>query len=541
MPGNADQEIRLSGIPLSEGCAAARVCLFNETRHSNLPVYKVDGQGLQKEHRRFDRALTIVSSQLDSIRERVKKEMGKAEAEIFVAHKMILEDPVVGKKVHNLIDEQQMNAEAAVAHAMDSFENRLQKLENEDFRERATDIGEVKRRMLDILGNMQPSLQCAGSDHCQKGKSRIIVAEELTPAMTVDLDTVGILAFVTERGGKNSHGAILARALGVPAVSGIAGIRDMVGCGTELLVDGKTGQVVIWPTEDRIRDAGVCRTQAADGMVAVGPVAGFKVMANINMPDEVHEALAMQAEGIGLYRTEIEIIAAGRFLSEDELYARYSAVVKAMRGHTVIFRLYDMGSDKTMPFMEIPEEENPSLGWRGMRLLLGRPDVLRTQARALARASVHGPIDVLYPMVVDVAQFRAGRDAFIKAVHGIPAGEIRHGVLFEVPAACLAADELMREADFGSIGTNDLIQYLFAVDRDNERVAYDYHVDRPVFWNLLGLIAAAASAEGKSLSVCGELAGEPQQVGRLYDTGIRAVSVSARRIPAVRKAGAKKA
>jgi phosphotransferase system enzyme I (PtsI) len=262
-------------------------------------------------------------------------------------------------------------------------------------------------------------------------------------------------------------------------------------------------------------------------------------MANINIASEVEDALAMQAEGIGLYRTEFEFMVEGLFLDEDAQYERYARVVKAMDGRPVTFRLFDAGGDKPLPFLDIPEEENPALGWRGGRLLLGHGSLLSTQARALTRASGHGPVHVLYPMIIDVEQFIELRAAFQEAVQGLPQANVRHGVMFEVPSACLQAPALLDAADFGSVGTNDLIQYLFAVDRNNEKVAYDYSPDREVLWQLMGDMAAAAQDADKPLAVCGELAGDPRYVPTLMDIGISQVSVSTRLIPGARLAARK--
>ncbi|OGV66769.1 MAG: phosphoenolpyruvate--protein phosphotransferase [Lentisphaerae bacterium RIFOXYC12_FULL_60_16] len=531
-----ENETVVQGVALSGGCSVAKVCRFNERRHENLPMFHLDQDGVEREHGRVDRAIDVVDTHLETIRKRVETEVGKAEAEIFVAHRMILKDPDVVHRIHDFIDTHSMNAEASVAQAFDYYESRLLKLESEVFRDRANDIGEVKHRLLDVLSDLQPTLQCQGEAHCQRGRNRIVVADELTPAMTVDLDASGILGFITRRGGVNSHGAILARALGIPAISGVGDLMDRLPCGTEVLVNGGTGSVVIWPLPETIAKAGNCRREAIVQVEVVEPIAAYRVLANVNTLADLEPALAMKAEGIGLYRTEIEVIAAGRYFSEDEWTDRMVRMVRAMQGKPVTIRLLDVGSDKTLPFMDIPPEENPSLGWRGLRLLLGRPELLGVQARALARASMHGPVNVLYPMVVDVDQFREGRRLFDEAIRGCPSGTLRHGVMFEVPSACLAADALLDVADFGSIGTNDLLQYFFAVDRDNERVAYDYHANRPVFWNLIRSIVDEARRRGKTVSVCGELAGDPDQVGRLYQAGIRDVSVSARRIPAIRTA-----
>jgi phosphoenolpyruvate-protein phosphotransferase len=379
-------------------------------------------------------------------------------------------------------------------------------------------------------------LQCAGQPHCQKGHVRIVVAEELTPALTLELDAGHTLGFVTERGGKTSHAAILARALGIPAVTGIHGIHEALTCGTEVLINGNTGEVVVWPSAATRQAMQAVQPLPERAPLALPPVAGLQVLANISTAADVAEAQAMLAEGIGLYRTEFEHFAAGRLLTEDEQFAQYAAVLKAMNGRPVTIRLLDIGGDKTAPFFEIPPEPNPYLGFRGGRLLLARPDLLAPQARALARASTFGPLRVLYPMIIDLGQFLELKKRFAEAVRGLDASRVAHGVMFEVPSACLQARELLAVADFASIGSNDLIQYLFAVDRNNERVAYDYSPDRAVFWRLLEDLARAAAAAGKPLSVCGEMAGDPGYCARLIGIGIGTVSVSAKLIPAVRQA-----
>ncbi|MCK5850281.1 MAG: phosphoenolpyruvate--protein phosphotransferase [Kiritimatiellae bacterium] len=532
-------EIRLVGLPLSKGCALGNVCLLNENRHSNLPMYKVQGSGIDHEMARVIRAIEIAGQKLDDIRTKVEKELGSPESEIFVAQKMIMEDPSLSKEIFAHIKQENTNAESAITHVLDSYESRIAALDDEYISARATDFGEIRRRLLDVMGHMRPSLQC-DEINCQKGKNRIIVAEELTPSLTIDVKPDSTIAFLTEHGGINSHAAILARSLGIPAISGLPGLRDMLGCGTEILINGTTGEIVIWPTDETIAKARAEEPLTRGTPDPVDPVDNFKVMANISWAADIEDSLKMKAEGIGLYRTEFEIMAAERFLSEDELYERYIAVGKAMAGNVVIFRLFDMGSDKSLPFMGIPKEDNPSLGWRGARLLLGKKDILEVQARALARTSEGegGRIHVMYPMIIDVEQFLEIKQVFMNAIQDIPYGEIKHGIMFEVPAACLQARELMNIVDFASIGTNDLTQYLFAVDRDNDLVSYDYNPDKPVFWNLIKDMASAAHDAGKPLSLCGELAGYSKYIPKLIEMGINAISVSPRRIPEVRTAAA---
>jgi phosphotransferase system enzyme I (PtsI) len=535
MPGDAQMEKRLRGVPLSEGIAVARVCMFNERRHSNLPVYRVGGSGVERELLRVDRAIELGVAQLDEIRLKVESQIGKAESEIFVAQTMILQDPGLLAKIRGVIQEKALNAESAVAAVLDADEARLQEVDNEYIRERATDIGEIKRRLLDSLGNMRLALQCE-ERRCQKGRNRIIISEELTPGMTVELDAGHVMGFVTERGGPTSHSAILARALQIPAVGGIAGIRDMVGCGSEILINGATGEVVLWPSERTILEMKARWQSAVIKPTPVDPVPGLKVLANVSHAIDLAEAQEMKADGIGLYRTEIEVILAGRMPSIDELAGSYAGAVRAMNGRPTTFRVFDIGSDKPLTFLNMPREINPALGWRGGRLLLGNRDLLQLQSRALAMASREGPVQVMYPMVIDRQQFIELRTVFEEAVRDVHCGVIRHGVMFEVPSACLDAGDIYSEADFGSIGTNDLIQYMFAVDRSNESVAYDFRNDREVLWRLMGMVLSAARAAGKPLSICGELAGDPDHAVRLMEMGFDTLSVSPRRISVVRLA-----
>jgi phosphoenolpyruvate-protein phosphotransferase (PTS system enzyme I) len=535
MPKKGQIEVRLRGLPLSGGCAVARVCMFSEDRHRNLPLYRVPGGGVDWEVARVKEAISIAAARLDQIRDKVEREVGKAEAGIFAAQKMIVEDSSLLDRILDSIGNQRLNAEAAVSKAMDAYEARLLDVDDEYIKERATDFGEVRRRLLDVLGHTKPALQCS-EEHCQAGRHRIVVAEELTPSLTVDLETEQVLGFVTERGGVNSHGAILARAMGVPAVSGIVGIRDRIGCGAEILVNGTTGDVVLWPTESTVRQV----SEAEDGTLRmpepVEPVPGYKVMANISVASEVDEAVRMKAEGIGLYRTEIELMLADSAVDEDTLYKLYASVLRAMEGRTVTYRLPDAGSDKPLPFLHLPKEENPALGLRGTRLLLSQRNLLEPQVRALARLSREAPVSILYPMIVDLDQLLEIRKMFDQLAAAVPHGDIRHGVMFEVPSACHQAREILEVVDFGSIGTNDLIQYFFAVDRNNERVAYDYHPNRGIFWDLLRSLAKAANDTGRPLSVCGEIGGDPALVPKLMELGIECVSASARHIPSVRAA-----
>ena len=263
-------------------------------------------------------------------------------------------------------------------------------------------------------------------------------------------------------------------------------------------------------------------------------------MANIGLATDAADALEMKAEGVGLYRTEIELIAAGRLPSEDELTARFATVQEAMGERTIVYRLPDVGSDKPLPFLSMPKEDNPALGWRGARLLLEMPDMIRLTVRAAARAARKGRLHILYPMIADVGQFLRLKSVCVASLADLDIGEVRHGVMFEVPAACLQAEAILQEADFGSIGTNDLIQYLYAVDRNNAQVAGDFDPSKPVLWSVMATVVQAARRLGRDVAVCGEVGADPAFVPRLIELGIDTVSVSARAIPSVRTAAAER-
>ncbi len=529
------KEIHIEGIQISEGITFSKVCLYNEDRHKDVAILREETSDAKNEKTRLADAIKFSAEQIDKLILDVEKRIGLAESKIFVAQKMILEDETILEEMYVEIDSSGTNAEGAAKRILDRYESRLLEMDDEYIKTRATDIGEIKRRLLDVLSNANPGFQCAGQAHCEHGRDRIIVARELIPSLTVSLDTRNAAGFVTEHGGKLSHAAILAKSLGIPAVSGIKNILDIVYCGTEMLIDGYNGEIFIWPSAATIAKYNVTKHSVPKKLRTVEPVQAMKMLANINLSEDALEARSFKAEGIGLYRTEFEFLAKGRLLTEDEQFERYAKVVKAMEGKPVYFRLLDIGGDKGADFFKLPAESNPYLGFRGSRLLYARPDLLMPQARALARASIMGPVHILYPMIVDLDQFLMLRDLVRSEIKHMKTGEISHGVMFEVPSACLEAHRIYEHADFGSIGSNDLIQYLFAVDRDNEHVAYDFTPDRDTFWSLLSSIVHASESTGRELSICGELAGSKKYVDKLLSIGVKSISVSARLITELRQ------
>ena len=536
MGETAFKEQHLQGLPISPGIAHARVCLLNEQLHSIPFQDSVSADQLPHEKERLSGAILRVTEKLERLIPQISERIGKAEANIFVALSMMVQDPELHKKMMHFIDANSCSAEAAVIAAFDEFAELLQSASDDYVKERVSDLTDLKSHLLKELGEELSLFKCNGLAHCAHGKNRIVIATELTPSITVNFDAYETLGFVSERGGETSHAAILARALGIPAVSGISGATSLIACGNDVLINGFTGEVILWPSPATIA-AVADRLSATEPKNHVSePLAEFTVMANISRVKELDDALDKKADGVGLYRTEMEFIAAGAALDEDEQFLRYAEVVRRLNGGTAYFRLLDVGGDKPFTFLEIPTEENPALGLRGARFLIKRPQFLRPQARALARASRLGPVSVMYPMISTLDQFLKLKHMFQSAIADVDHGSIQHGVLFEIPSACLQAREIMAEADFASIGTNDLVQYLLAVDRNNELVAQDYIPDLPAFWSLISLLVEAAAELKRPLSVCGELAGNPEYIQKFIELGIRCVSVNPRSIAPVRNA-----
>ena len=529
-------EIVFRGISLSGGVALGRARMQSADPLVGIVALSVPPEAKGSEGERLLQAVQQASKSLDYVIADVSSRIGRSESLIFKVQKAILDDPALIGQIIDKINTEGLSAEAAVVEILGFYEARISELDDEYIRDRGSDLAEVYRRVLDELrAEATPAQMTEHKAPTSSAKGEVIVTDQLTPGMTMDVDPDRIVALVSQRGGRTSHAAILARAMGIPAVSGLQGICDHIPQDAELLVDGDAGRVILWPSEqtlDRFHDL---ERKAVRIAAPEEPIPELIVMANINLSTDIDDALAMKAEGVGLYRTEFEFFAAGRVLTEDEQYERYRSTLEAMEGKPVHFRLLDIGGDKAMDFLGLPKEDNPYLGHRGSRLLLDRADLMRPQVRALARASEHGVVRVMYPMVTELEQFERLRGLFCEEGRDIPTGQILHGVMFEVPAACLQARDLLTAADFGSIGTNDLIQYLYAVDRNNDRAAYDYSPDKAMFWWMIQHIVRAAQEAGRPLSVCGEAASRPRFLPKLMDLGINTVSASPRLIPGLRR------
>jgi len=531
-------ETRLKGVPLAPGVAVGRPC-FYELHHAEPD--SASQAGPQRETQRLGNSLRWLARQRSVLARKAEARLGPAHAEIFDAHRLMLADESFQSQLLRVIEVKDCSAEEAVETELNRYMEQFEAADSDYLRQRGADIREIQQALLGYLNRRVACRHCrdvaaCSVGHCRQGNDHILVGAEISASLPIETDkhTIG---FIVEKAGPNCHAVILARALGYPV---IGNIRELPGCippDAQILVNGDTGEVILDPTEETLSRYQSVFTTGGQSLQHSEPVPGLKVMANIEQSADVHDAIAAGAEGVGLYRTEMELLAAGRLLSEAEQAARYREVVKAMAGKPVCIRLLDLGADKTAQWLATTQQGHAVARQRGARLLLARPELLREQARALARASKHGPIHVLYPMIVDVRQFIELRALFDQAVADLQPRGLQHGVLFEVPAACLAARQIMQVADFGCIGTNDLVQYLFAEDRGGGGVSgHTCFETDALLWELIQQLSQVARQAGKPMAICGELAGNTDFTCRILQAGISAISTSPSRIAKVRRA-----
>jgi len=524
------------GLAINSGRVVAAACLYSADMHKSVDEYDIEEKTVAAELTRLDVALRECSLDLENISVRVADGVGMAESEIFLAQKHIINDSAIIRQIREGVTDSKKNLESVVFNVYRGYEEKFRSMDNVYLRDRVTDIVEIRHRLLDKLKKKNSGFVCAGQQNCQRGAGRIIVAKEFTADMMAHMNFERVRGFVTEHGGITSHAAIIARSLGAPAVTGVRDITEFVKCGDRILIDGDKGQVYLEPTDEVVTRLITVADVSSKKVCAIATPSGMEVMANASLLEDVRQAKIMKADGIGLYRTEVSFIREDRLIPEDEQYAQYLSIAEEMGDKPVTFRLLDVGGDKPLPFLRIQKETNPYLGWRGARFLLGNPDIFAMQIRALARVSLKKKIRVMVPMVVDASQFAMLFDGFREVAHAVSAdmANIKFGVMFEVPSACMQAKRIFKLAEFGSIGSNDLIQYLFAVDRNNEQVSGDYNPEHPILWDVLAMLVDAAKAVDKPLSICGEMAGREGMVNRLLDAGIHSLSVSPRLIPQVR-------
>ncbi|MEY8598369.1 phosphoenolpyruvate--protein phosphotransferase [Mammaliicoccus lentus] len=532
----------LKGIAASDGVAISKAYLLVEPdlSFSSENISDVDG-----EVEKFKAAVNQSKVELTQIRNNAEKQLGADKAAIFDAHLLVLEDPELLNPIEENIRNNKVNAPTALQEVSNNFISIFENMDNEYMKERAADIRDVSKRILaHILGVELPNPSMIN-------ESVIIVGEDLTPSDTAQLNKEFVKGFATNIGGRTSHSAIMSRSLEIPAVVGTKDITDRVKHGDSLIIDGLTGDVIIDPSEDEVlayeqkqKDFFAEKQELAklvnDASVSKDGV-HVELAANIGTPNDLEGVKNNGAQGIGLYRTEFLYMGRDNMPSEDEQFEAYSKVLKEMDGKRVVVRTLDIGGDKELSYLNLPKEMNPFLGYRAIRLCLDQTDIFRTQLRALLRASEYGKLNIMFPMIATIQEFRDAKAILLEEKEKLVSegvkvdDDIEVGIMVEIPATAALADIFAKEVDFFSIGTNDLIQYTMAADRMSERVSYLYQPYNPAILRLIKQVIEASHKEGKWTGMCGEMAGDNTAVPLLLGLGLDEFSMSATSILKARK------
>ena len=525
----------LQGIAASDGIAIAKVYTLTEP---DLTVTKVTVEDSEKEVSRLDDALAASIKDVELIKETALKNLGEEEAQVFDAHLMVLSDPELIGQVKDSITSNKVNAESALKEVTDMFISIFAGMEDNPYmQERAADIRDVSKRILGhLLGVKIPSPATIKDEV-------IIVAADLTPSDTAQLNRQYVKAFVTDIGGRTSHSAIMARSLEIPAIVGTKEVTSIAKDGDIIIVDGLTGDVFLNPSEEVIAEyrakAEAFAAQQAeweklkDSKTYTKDGHQVELAANIGTPKDLEGVVNNGAEGVGLYRTEFLYMDSHDMPTEEDQFEAYKAVLEGMNGKPVVVRTMDIGGDKELPYLPLPHEMNPFLGYRAIRISLNEPEMFRTQLRALLHASVYGKLRIMFPMIATLNDFRGAKalleeeKAKLIAEGVAVSDDIQVGIMIEIPAAAVLAHQFAKEVDFFSIGTNDLIQYTMAADRMNERVSYLYQPYNPSILTLIKHVIDSAHKEGKWAGMCGEMAGDQTAVPLLVGLGLDEFSMSA--------------
>ncbi|MFC3419843.1 phosphoenolpyruvate--protein phosphotransferase [Salinicoccus hispanicus] len=534
----------LKGIGASDGVAIAPVYSLEEPDLS-FDNKSIDAGQEDAEVERFKAAFNQSKVEITRIRNHAEESVGPEHAAIFDAHLLVLDDPEFLGPIESHICNDQKSAPQALLETRDQFVAIFENMDNEYMQERAADIKDVSKRVLaHMLGKELP-------DPSKIDTPVVIVAEDLTPSDTAQLDKNFVKGFVTNVGGRTSHSAIMSRSLEIPAVVGTKEITELANVGDHIIVDGSAGEVIINPTEEEVlvyqdKEAKVQEEKAELQKLVDEPsktMDGISVelAANIGTPDDLDGVKSNGAEGIGLYRTEFLYMGRNELPTEDEQYEAYKKVLKDMGDKPVVVRTIDIGGDKELPYMDLPKEMNPFLGYRAIRMALDNQDLFRTQLRALLRAGQHGNLKIMFPMIATIDEFNRAKAMLIEEKDKlVDEGEkvkedIEVGIMIEIPSAAIIADQFAKVVDFFSIGTNDLIQYTMAADRMNESVSYLYQPHHPALLRLIKMVIDAAHKEGKWAGMCGEMAGDAHAVPLLVGLGLDEFSMSASSILKARK------
>ncbi|WP_213471923.1 phosphoenolpyruvate--protein phosphotransferase [Staphylococcus simulans] len=532
----------IRGIAASDGVAIAKAYLLVEP---DLSFDNGTVTDTEAEVAKFNGALNTSKVELTKIRNNAEQQLGADKAAIFDAHLLVLEDPELIQPIEEKIKNENVNAAQALTDVSNQFITIFESMDNEYMAERAADIRDVSKRVLaHILGVDLPNPSIID-------ESVVIIGNDLTPSDTAQLNKQYVQGFVTNIGGRTSHSAIMSRSLEIPAVVGTKTITEEVEAGDIIIVDGMTGDVIVNPSDEVVaqyqekRDnffkdkQELQKLRDAESVTEDGH--HVELAANIGTPNDLPGVVENGAEGIGLYRTEFLYMGRDQMPTEDEQFESYKAVLEAMKGKRVVVRTLDIGGDKELPYLDLPEEMNPFLGYRAIRLCLAQPEIFRPQLRALLRASVYGKLNIMFPMVATIQEFRDAKALLEEERQNLKnegvevSDDIEVGIMVEIPSTAALADVFAKEVDFFSIGTNDLIQYTMAADRMSERVSYLYQPYNPAILRLVQRVIAASHAEGKWTGMCGEMAGDQTAIPLLLGLGLDEFSMSATSILKARR------
>ena len=534
----------ISGILASPGIAFGKALVLKEEKIV-LDTQKITDDQIDEEIARFYEGRALAVEQLDSIRERALGSLGEEKAAIFEGHLMILEDEELEEEILHYLRSNKVNAAVAASKIIDQQVTMLSEIDDEYLKERAGDIRDIGNRLIkNILGMYIVDLGDIQEES-------ILVAYDLTPSETAQLNLEKVLGVVTDIGGRTSHTSIMARSLELPAIVGTNNVTELVNTGDYLILDAINNQVYINPTQSQIDELKTLEAKISEEKAELAKLKdlpaitldGHKVdvVANIGTIRDCEGADRNGAEGIGLYRTEFLFMDREQLPTEEEQFIAYKEVVEAMNGRLTVLRTMDIGGDKELPYLDLPKEMNPFLGWRAIRIALDRREILNAQLRAVLRASAFGKLAVMFPMIISVEEIRELKSvietlkAELRAEGKAFDENIQVGVMVETPSAAVNAKFLAKEVDFFSIGTNDLTQYTLAVDRGNELISHLYNPMHPSVLGLIKQVIDASHAEGKWTGMCGELAGDERATLLLLGMGLDEFSMSAISVPRIKK------
>ncbi|GAA0707414.1 phosphoenolpyruvate--protein phosphotransferase [Paraclostridium ghonii] len=522
------------GTGASPGVALGKALVIE---HSELNIEKKNIENVESEVEKLQAAVEQSKIELEQVKERAKVELGEHEAEIFEAHLLVLQDPELIDQTISKIRDEKVNAEFALNEVKDMFVSIFESMDNEYMRERSADIKDVTNRVLrHILGIKIVDLSALSEEV-------ILIANDLTPSDTATMNKKMVLGFLTNIGGRTSHTAIMARTLEIAAIVGLNDITENIKDGDFIVFNGETGQVIVNPDEKTINEYRGLKAKFDEEKEALKQLIGkpsitlddrhVELAGNIGSPNDLEGLLKNDAEGVGLYRTEfLYMDKEDDFPSEEEQYEAYKAVLEGMNGKPIVIRTLDIGGDKELKYFKMDEEMNPFLGYRAIRLCLDRKDIFKTQLRALYRASVHGKLRIMFPMISSLEELLKAKETIKEVLaemdtQGIEyAKDVEVGMMIEIPSAAVISDILAKHVDFFSIGTNDLIQYTCAVDRMNQKISYLYNQFNPAVLRLIKMVIDNAHKEGKWVGMCGESAGDQRMIPILLGMGLDEFSMS---------------